>query len=364
VRALLALLARFRLDLSMRVAPTSVLAVPLLAGTALAGCGGETASPTTPPTLATSDAAVAACSAEETANCARFQSCYANDLAGQYGTVANCETRRQVSCLAGLAATGTAATPSDVTSCAVATASESCESLLYGDPTPTACQSPAGSGAIGSGCSANAQCASAYCAVPIASACGTCQSPPTAGSSCANLVSCGKNLACYEGACVVRGASGDPCKASAPCATELGCVIPAGATGGTCQAEASPLGAACVPRNDVANGAGCDITQGLHCVYNSENVGTCQSVTTATAGQSCNSVVHLASELTYTVCIETSECMLQADGSQLCVERAADNAVCNTVTGPACMPPARCIGTGLDGGATGKCVLPGVASCR
>jgi hypothetical protein len=63
-------------------------------------------------------------------------------------------------------------------------------------------------------------------------------------------------------------------------------------------------------------------------------------------------------------CPGLSNCMRQATTASMCVARAAEGEPCNTaVGGPACSPPASCVGTVLDGGVSGKCVLPSATSC-
>jgi hypothetical protein len=340
-----------------------VRALPFALLLAAGACGGRTLVSSTTPLPDASSSALTACSAEVTANCARFESCNANNFSSEYSNTAGCETRRNVSCLANLTAPGTAATPDEVAACATATATESCESLLNGDPLPAACVAPAGSRSIGSGCAFGGQCSTGFCEVALASACGTCHELLTAGTSCADLVSCGPGLSCFGGVCGVSAGSGAECGATQPCVVGLACVIPAGVETGTCQAEATALGAPCVRRNLADAGPGCDPTQGPSCRSDDDGVSACQAIATATAGEACNSVDFVSTDPTDIVCVDGSVCTLQSPGNAICVARAADGASCNSATGPFCMPLARCVGSVIDGGASGTCVPPGTAAC-
>ena len=78
------------------------LAVLVIAAT-FVGCGGRTANQAG---ADAADGAVVACTAEATAHCARLETCYANALSSDYGDVATCQSRRKLSCLAGLDAKG------------------------------------------------------------------------------------------------------------------------------------------------------------------------------------------------------------------------------------------------------------------
>ena len=202
------------------------------------------------------------------------------------------------------------------------------------------------------------KCASGFCAIAPQSACGTCQAQPTAGDSCAELTTCGQGLACYKGTCVSYTTMPDqPCSATQPCGALLQCVIAKDADGGVCKTTRETVDAACDPTLTTA--AGCNQDLGYYCAPKSAGppiADTCQLIATTSAGMPCGRVSGVT-----TVCAQGT-CVKQAgDAGSLCVARAADNGSCNTITGPDCLAPARCTGTLLDGGTSGKCTLPNVA---
>jgi hypothetical protein len=165
---------------------------------------------------------------------------------------------------------------------------------------------------------------------------------------------------CVKNTCITyTTAIGGPCSASQTCAPGLECVIPKDAGAGNCAATQTTKGAACDPTDETDGG--CDILAGFYCVADKAlaNYKTCQPVATAAVGGPCGRVDGVEN-----VCANESECLKQADdaGSK-CIARASDNGNCNTVTGPSCIPPSRCIGTALDGGTSGTCILPGTYSC-
>jgi len=304
-----------------------------------------------------SDADLSVCKTGSEATCALLQQCNHPGLATDYGDGGTCISRSVISCLANLQAPGTAANAAHNAACATSEGSESCGSYLNLDP-PDACAILTGAGATGTPCSHPAQCASGFCAVPPADNCGSCQTPPAKGASCTELDTCGPDLACYKGTCIAYGATvGASCSGTQPCGSGLACVLTGDSGAGTCQTAGSMPNAGCdVP----ATPASCNGDLGLYCVTKAgaANLHTCQPVATATAGGACGRVDGVE-----TICTAASSC-LKADGGSVCVARAADNAACNSVTGPQCMAPARCIGTPIDGGATGTCILPGSYSCR
>jgi hypothetical protein len=136
------------------------------------------------------------------------------------------------------------------------------------------------------------------------------------------------------------------------------------ATSGTCQAQGQKVGASCDPSHETA--ADCDSTLELYCdaVKANKTFHTCLQAAKAGPGKPCGTVNGV-----YTQCTGASVCeKLASTGdagtTSVCVARAADGASCDTVTGPACMAPARCIGTQLDGGTSGKCTLPDTTPCQ
>jgi hypothetical protein len=331
---------------------------------ALVACAGSTSSPVTDATDGGShvdaEANATACATLAAADCAVLARCSPNGTSIDYGSAATCATREALSCNAALTAKGTSRTPAQDVTCAAAVPGDSCTTYLDGIQ-PSACNALPGSGATGSACTFSAQCSSAYCAIPTAGECGTCQAVPAPGTSCANLDGCGPALACYHSTCVAYVASGGTCSATDPCTAGLSCVIAKGSSTGSCMEQGTTVGAACDPTEETA--ASCDATQELYCVHlkGDPNLHTCQKSPLATAGQACGDVAGVTSLCSSeSVCYKTT---IDAGTTGTCIARAADGAKCDTVTGPPCLAPARCIGTLLDGGASGVCTLPGTTTC-
>jgi len=126
-------------------------------------------------------------------------------------------------------------------------------------------------------------------------------------------------------------------------------------------ADGVTVGATCDSKHETASE--CNIAAGLYCVSlkTSANFRTCQPVTLVEAGQPCGNQPSGANN----VCANDSTCVKGADGgtTDRCVANAKDDAPCNTVTGPACERPARCVGAVFDGGTEGTCTLAGTTAC-
>jgi hypothetical protein len=300
--------------------------------------------------VASGPSAQQACADDGQAVCARLDACVKNGIAIQYGDAGACLARQEPGCTASLAANASGRTTSGYEACAAVLPSESCTDYLNNN-NPTACKAPAGTLAVGTVCGFSAQCVTAFCAIPPASACGTCQPPPAAGATCADLDTCGPNLVCVKGTCVAYGASGAACNTTQLCGTGLTCVTAAMQTSGTCQASGESVGTACDPTRQT--GPGCDGAQGLYCDGATKQ---CAAIAYATAGQPCGFVGGVFNE-----CTGAAGCFAAAgpDGgtTSTCIAAAAEGQTCNTLTGPPCARPARCLGTLLDGGTSGTCAL-------
>jgi hypothetical protein len=304
------------------------------------------------------DADVTACSASAAAQCALYAQCNPGNFPGAYGDAGNCETRLTNSCVAGLVLQEVSV-PTHTAACGAVLGTEPCSNYLNDDDTLDACAPVVGTAEAGTPCLENGQCASAFCATPPASACGSCGAQPSAGDSCRDLTGCGPGLACYKNICVVPTTTvGGPCSPTQSCGAGLSCVTPKDAGAGTCKTAATIAGAACDPT--LETGAGCASESGLTCVSdrNSANYQKCEPYGVAQPGQPCGTILGVS-----TLCQGVSECFA-TDGGKVCVPRAADNAACNTLTGPACQAPSRCVGTTLDGGTSGTCTFPGSVVCK
>ena len=303
------------------------------------------------------DADFAACTASSTATCGLQTRCNPAAQSTDYGDAGSCITRQFLACKDDFLAPNTAVSAAHTSGCAMAVIAESCADSLNLTP-PSACQQAVGTGAIGSACSHPAECASGFCAVAPQSTCGMCQAVPSAGDSCLELTNCGQLLECLKGTCVLpTPTAGGSCGAAQPCGAGLSCVGASDAGTGLCQTAGTTVGASCDPT--LQSSGGCDTELGLYCVAKASlaTYQTCQQAVFTGSGMPCGRIAGVQNSCSDGTCVK------QGDAGSVCVGRAADDASCNTITGPDCMSPARCTGTALDGGTSGTCTLPGPTAC-
>jgi hypothetical protein len=209
-----------------------------------------------------------ACTDLARARCDKLASCEALAVATRYGDDATCMVREKLGCTNSLSASPTGATPDSVEACLAVFSTFSCADFMNGNPPPP-CQSQKGSGVNASACAFNAQCQSAFCAMPKGAACGACADPPKAGDACASVNNCGYNLVCSKltQTCTPWGAVGMACtKGDNTCGYGLGCAgTTASLPDGTCQPLAKAGEGCGLKANTV-----CDTTAGLYC-----NAGLC-----------------------------------------------------------------------------------------
>ena len=109
-------------------------------------------------------------------------------------------------------------------------------------------------------------------------------------------------------------------------------IATAGGTG-TCQAELTTAGATCDAKKKTA--ADCSRDAGLYCAM----AGMCAALATAADGMPCGNVSGVITVCTFGACFGASG---MTPGT--CHAGAADGAACDTVDGPDCQAPARCVG--------------------
>jgi hypothetical protein len=305
--------------------------------------------------------AAQACSDLANARCAKIDSCGGGfGVEVKYGDLATCESRLSAQCVLGLAAPNTGATPANREACSTSIAAEDCPTFL-GTDAPDPCVPPAGTLAAGSACGAAAQCQSTYCAIPVGSACGTCATAPVAGDPCTATGECGgrAGLVCAKatGTCVTAGVANASCDLTHPCAAEYECVrtLDAGVAGsddagisleGKCQLGGTTVGTVC--RGNVIDPR-CEKSVYLTCEDRA-----CAQDSFADAGAPCGDLDGGAAD-----CLAGGSCQ-----NGTCVAPAAEGSACDTVNGPTCLAPARCIGTDNDGGVTGTCTLVDPSTCK
>ena len=349
---------------------STLVSLPLALLAALsAACGGETTftpsgtpddSASTLPSVTPGvpdDAVSLACNAQSAANCALRDSCtdgFANQLT--YGSADLCVSQATQGCIANMGAIGTGNSTAHINGCAAAYPTEWCTDYWDGNTVP-ACRSAEGVRANGAGCGVNSQCSSGFCDVGADAECGTCAPLPSPGDPCRTSSNCVYGLSCpivapaTSGVCTVRGTIGSPCDDFQLCQGGLTCIgaNTSAAVLGTCQEGQTTVGAAC----NTQTGPGCDGEIYLHC-----SAGTCQREIVASAGQPCGDLAGLA----YAQCGTGGLCVKPLGSSMgTCVGAAANGAACDSVAGPPCLSPAKCIAA--DGGSSGTCVFPDPASC-
>lgn len=300
--------------------------------------------------------AEAACTTVASARCARVDSCSASTaIVRRYGDAATCADREKQSCLNGLGAPGTAATPTSVAACAAALTAESCADFENG-VLPSACVPPAGPRTLGARCATSAQCQSTYCAVHRGDSCGVCAAPQVAGAECSD-VACSRGLTCVAATslCQTPGAMSAACRRDSPCGFGLSCVgaITDGGIAGSCQTGGAQVGLTCDPRRQTA--PECDRALGLYC---EPTTGKCARTRDAADGESCG----LATGGMEGQCKNGGLCVgTTARVAGHCVGAAAVGGACDLDVGPPCLTPYRCI-VG-DGGTRGACQLVSPATC-
>jgi hypothetical protein len=293
----------------------------------------------------------AACTHQAQARCSQLMTCSAADFERRFPDLATCEAREKLQCTDGLSAPHTAVDTKTADACTTALAAESCMSFVYDVSPPAQCNPQSGPTADGAACAFSSQCRSTFCAVASTSLCGTCQEPPTAGTSCANN-GCGPAMVCVASTmqCQVPGAASAACSAQLPCATGLACVGATTTAMGTCMQQVATADLAC--DNTLKTAPDCDPSAGLTCNTMTK---TCVQQPIVAAGQPCGLVNNVP-----TACAGGARCF-GAAGAKMCVAPAADGAACDTMVGPDCIAPARCVTGGT--GTAGTCLLPGSQSC-
>lgn len=326
------------------------------------GCGSTSPKPADGGNDADSSAgptAQQACSDFSQAECAERTGCSAgSNITRTFGNIDECVIRETLACLNGLGAPQTGNSPTLVEACVAAYATYSCADFFNDNP-PASCAAM-GSRATAAACAFNAQCASGYCAGNKTSLCGTCSAPPSAGASCLSS-GCGHGQSCVDTTmlCQAIGTTGSSCDGNSPCGSGLSCVgnIASTSTPGTCQPAAEGAGTACGGSAMPA----CDGTMGWFC-GGAAGSKTCIAITYVTGGMPCGDL----STTSHADCIAggcyTGTGPVGSGQMGTCLTDVAEGAACDTVLGPDCLEPARCV-KGADGSA-GTCTVPTGSTCN
>jgi hypothetical protein len=307
----------------------------------LAGCGANGPSSTQ------------ACGDLAKARCARYAACSNGSYVTRtYGDMSTCITREALSCTLGEAAPQTGGSPAAAEQCAAALATQSCADLFANNP-PAECVNK-GLRGVGITCAFAGQCASTYCLNARTSLCGTCGDAPPSGISCAHE-QCARGEICTARTmtCQKPVQLGEPCdNTTLLCAADLGCLIPSGASTGTCTSTVATVGAPCGPMV-----GSCDGTLGLTCSNRK-----CVTISYAGDGTACgNFTVGGFGSCGAGGNCYTASGIAQVGEMGVCKAAAADGKPCDITLGPPCLTPARCNVTG--GGSAGICTLPSGSAC-
>lgn len=316
----------------------------------VAGCGGTSADK--------------ACTGLANAQCMLRQSCTNGaQITKAYGDLATCVARSKMTCIAALAAKGTGNSPSKTEQCVTATMTESCSDFYGGNP-PAACINM-GTLADSASCAFGGQCSSTYCTGLSNATCGVCGQAAASGASCANgSATCARGQLCVAtpgsmgmaATCMTPGAVGAMCNRANPCAFGLSCVGASMTAMGTCMAAGTTVGATC----DVATktAPGCNRTYGLWCNAMTKQ---CTAIVFAAANAACGE----GADGNLTDCSAGGECIGATFGMNptmgTCKAPAADGTACDTMNGPPCLAPARCVTAA--GSTAGSCALADASKC-
>jgi hypothetical protein len=298
--------------------------------------------------------AAVACADIAHARCTRLMTCSPTVLSLRYASESDCEARELALCTNQLAAAGTGNSPTHTEACSQAVAQWACPAFIGNFAAPASCQQQTGSGANGAACEFPGQCQSGFCAVVPGSQCGTCAAPPTAGSSCAQLDTCGPNLVCTTDnqTCAALVASGGACGKGAPCAADLSCVGSTATKMGTCMTAVATAGADCDPTQQT--GPGCDRDGGLVCNGQTKK---CAAIAVVGGGTACGAVNGQNQP-----CGDNGTCSVST-GQGTCTAAAADGTACDTAAGPGCMAFAHCV-VSSAGATAGTCQAQSAATCH
>ena len=309
--------------------------------------GGETQE--TEGRIAEACAAVAKAECDERVACSSQIDATGVGVIRMFGTVAECLTRQALQCTTAFHAPGSGHSLATEQKCVDALGHYACADF-FASNVPADCEPP-GARINGAACAYNAQCKSGFCTGEKNALCGTCAPEPEVGASCA-ASDCGHGQAC-EGTsmtCKAPGAANDPCDSNDDCGYGLVCTSAAAAGGaGTCKVAAAVVGAPCGGTMPL-----CDSVQGLFC-GGAVGAKTCMATTYVADGAPCGPLTQGPfAGCTAGVCY-TPKGLAGAGEIGTCKANAADGAACDTVTGPGCELPARCV---LGNGTAGVCKVP------
>jgi hypothetical protein len=311
-----------------------------------------------PPNVSSTDAGPSvdqACADSAYARCSRVQACSPTTVQQRYGDVATCESITKTYCIAAFAAPGAGSSTAASEACSQAVPGWDCADYLQTQNPPPECVQAKGSVANGAACAFPSQCQSGFCSIVPGAPCGTCDTAPQPGASCATITSCGQTLMCngQSSSCYVPGQPMAACAPGQDCVPGYECVGANYTTGapGSCQPAVETLGAACSSTTVL-----CDGFSGLVCNTQSDKCVTSQL---ASAGQPCGFV---ASQNVVVQCAGGGKCVTSG-GQSTCLAVSPVGGPCDLVVGPVCASLSRCI-VGSDADTSGTCQVSDGTVCH
>jgi hypothetical protein len=336
---------------AMRMRLSGILVVLVLA----LACGSNTSGPSIQ--QACQDLAQARCDKRSSCTMLAGANGPGASLVRVYGDMATCLQRELTACENGLMAPQTGNSPTKVEACVKAFATFSCQDFFDSNP-PADC-AITGARANVTTCTFNGQCQSGYCQGAKSNVCGACADPPSPGADCTDS-SCGHNQRCVaaNSTCQAVVPLNGACDGTHPCDSGLVCVGNTATTMGACQNAGSMVGVACGGAQSLP---GCDNALGLYC-GGPNGSKTCMTFAFVGNGMPCGGLA----DGTRVDCIG-GDCYTTtglATGTTMgtCKADSADGQACDTVLGPGCVTPARCV-IPAGGTTAGTCIVPVASMC-
>ncbi len=309
----------------------------------------------------------AACNDYAAIICAKLDSCTGNvNVAENYSSNDECIVREALSCITSLDAPDNAASAAGIERCGAGIMAGSCGDFFDHTNFPSSCIARPGPRPNGAACAFNGQCDSTWCYLPASAACGTCTTRPEAGAPCAVNGDCGgQSLHCSSGikTCEPVVASGSVCDATHLCPYEESCVVPDGGTSGLCTVRGA-LGSACDAK--LTKAPLCANDFGYFCPSATD---ICAPITAAFTDQTCGTLAGVVvngvrGPSHSAVCYGGTDCFPTTTSSGFCTPPAADGQPCDSVLGPSCENPARCVpkNPANDASTAGTCLVIGVGT--
>lgn len=276
-----------------------------------------------------------ACRAFAKALCAQAEACapFYSQVVGTESPPGACELQQKLACINASRAKGTSFTAADMYACA--RADLTCGAVLDNAP-PAVCLPKPGSKPVGAPCGAGAQCASAFCAVDVASAiCGVCADPPEPGGACVRNA-CPAGLKCAGGKCKTPVYDGAACGDTTVCGAGFSCFK------GTCVPAVEVVGDPC--RADESSAPNCNLYKGFFCINERCEKATLPGsmVVSAKCGLEGTSKVTF-----FGLCGGGGYCLRTSTTTGQCQLPAAEGQACSASSdafvGPKCLYGARCV---------------------